>query len=318
MNHNLATAKSARVAGDPPQGFSRVELMAIGLSLAVGVTGALFPSDSVRLRILAALVSVVAALVIAVRSHSDRASRLLQTRLDRLEQELLPTALELADHPELMSSVQRALASARAARQHRQPFMYQQVVARLHEETTATIAIGNGHFRCRNRQEEFRLVNSALDTSQAAVTAVAALGLAHWRQPEWWGYFMRYVDHAREHPGVSHTRVFLVTAEEVADNDMLELLQVHKNAGIYTLALNKALLSSESYQPIVLFDNALLMSHVRRGQTTLLGEFVDVTFSDDDHSIDDAKAMLKSLLSMAADRKSRYVLWSGIDTPTGG
>lgn len=205
--------------------------------------------------------------------------------------------------PAIEVPLREVVAAAADAKAKRMPFLANRVIDRIKRDSDETIKIAQGVFRCENWQEEHRLLSLALADSRATLHAVAALGLDHWRSPEFQEYFEIFLDHA---PRLQETRIFLVTPEEMEEEDMLRLLRKHADAGVDTFAINKRLVPQNLRRPVVLFDKALLLLHSPRWPAT---ERAEVQFTDDPSAVQDAYQVWNSLLRMARREESRALLW---------
>jgi hypothetical protein len=209
--------------------------------------------------------------------------------------------------PEIQEPIRDIVAAAVSARTKRMPFLANRTIERIRDDCVETLRISHGRFSCKDQREQLRLIRSALEDTKQTLKAVSGLGLSEWRKDYFADYFDLYLEFAR---AIKQERIFLVTEGEVRDPEMLDILRRHQEAGVTTYALDRQRIGPELSQPIVLFDNALLLLH-----TTMPAQGrVDVSFTDDANQVREAVESFEALLSKAR-RRQKTVFWSPDDGP---
>jgi hypothetical protein len=273
--------------------FNRLWLLGMVIPIAAGIWGAIVGSESARIGITSVLVGIAIAIVIGVHGEIILHSNRIEGRVLNVEASIVPLAAGLSQIPEMKDDValivQTAAQTKAKATTSGHNFFFNQIMRRVHEDQKDIFDIGNGIFRCRNRLEELNLLDSALGTCSRKVRAVAALGITEWRGVEWREYFGRYEKHAREHfvgkEAVEHSRIFLLDENDLDDGDMRRMLQLQVDSRVLVRTLNRNECPRDRRNPIVLFDDKLLMLHVKRGEE---GDEVRVSFTDDQEEITQA------------------------------
>jgi hypothetical protein len=284
--------------------FTWYELVGIVVAVGAGIIGAILSGNSEKLQVISVLLGLAIAITIGVIAQLDRAERRIVEKLSEIDEVILPMTRDLALLPEIGHELEQIASAAARAKDVRGTFIYSQIVRRVAEDRKVITNICNGDFLCRNRMEEFGLLDAALATASSSVQAIASLGLAHWIRPGWHEYFLRYINHAKDNPSVRHTRIFILTPEEANDPAMKRILSDHRAAKIETLAVDKAKVNEEFRKALVLFDRDLVMLHVDRSATS---EQVQVTFTDETSAIRDAAGTFTTLIDLARDEPMNIV-----------
>ena len=268
-----------------PHGSSNAErsITLIGLALSIGLA-VLLPilarSESSQVEVLLGLAGFVAGYLltmdVATRRRLYEIELRLLDRLDEVEHArfgALPLQ-RLLTVPDIEDAVRDVVSAAADARAKRMQFLANRTIERIKRDRDETLRISQGIFECADRREELRLIRYALEDTEVSLKAVAGLGLDHWRTHEFTEYFDTYLEFAQR---VQQTRIFLVTPAEIAEPEMVAILEHHAQSGVRTYALDKTALPSELTRPLVLFDDALLLSHTNSSG----GSRVSVHFTDD-------------------------------------
>jgi hypothetical protein len=283
----------------------------IGLALSVGLA-VLLPilarSESSQVEVLLGLAGFTAGYLLTMDVATRRRLYELELRLlDRMEEVeharfgALPLQ-RLLTVPDIEDAVRDVVSAAADARAKRMQFLANRTIERIKRDRDETLRISQGIFQCADRREELRLIRYALEDSESTVKAVAGLGLDHWRTHEFAEYVDTYLEFAQR---VQQTRIFLVTPDEIADPEMIAVLEHHQQAGVRTYAIDKTSLPSELLRPLVLFDDALLLSHTQSNGNG----GVSVHFTDDTLRVRDAKEDFDALARRIERRRGKTVLW---------
>lgn len=251
------------------------------------------------------LVGYLLTMDVAARARLRALEDSLQRRLEEVERSrygALPLQ-RLLSVPDIEESIRDVVSAAADARAKRMQFLANRTIERIKQDREETLQIAQGVFRCADRREELRLVRCALLDSTKTLKAVAGLGLASWRTPEFREYFETYLEFADR---LEQTRLFLIDPLELAEPEMLAILERHADAGVRTWALDKTALPSELCRPFVLFDEQLLLLH-----TVLAtgGSGIDVHFTDDFLRVRDAQEDFDSLMRRVSRRGAEFVIW---------
>jgi hypothetical protein len=264
-------------------GYGAGVLVAVALTLV----GTQLHSSSAELKFVASLEGLLVALIVAlvvriIDGENKAAAAALSTeqrimdRIHDLEEEALPFVSGLASVPAIAGDIQVIVESAASTKENHSDFLSARLNHRIQEFKAEVIRMADeGTFKCETRDEEFGLISGALNSAHESVRAVAALGYERWNQPEWFEYFGWYIDHAKRHPEIRHSRIFLLRREEALIPEMIRILERHEAAGIHTFALDIEKVDSRLDHAVVLFDEKLLVQHVERK-----GSHVEVTFTD--------------------------------------
>lgn len=295
-----------------PSAWSERVITSVGLLASIGL-GILLPvvasSTNTKVDVLLGasgfLVGYLLTMDVATRSRLGELETRLMARLDEVEAQrygALPMQ-RLLTVPEIEEPIRDVVEAAANARAKRMQFLANRTVERIRRDRDETLRISHGIFRCESRQEELRLIRTALADTHRSLKAVAGLGLEHWVTPSFYDYFDTYLEYAES---LAQTRIFLVTQQEMADPRMIEILDWHAEAGVDTYALDKDALPDERKAPLVLFDDGLLLSH-----TITRGAEIEVHFTDDGLAVRDASERFDALIRLIRRTRNSCLLWRG-------
>jgi hypothetical protein len=105
---------------------------------------------------------------------------------------------------------------------------------------------------------------------------------------------------------MEQSRIFLTSPEEVREQAMIDILEMHADQKVETYALDRSQLPQHLCRPFVLFDEVLLLSYPQ-APTESGG---DVHFTDDSVRIDEALENWQSLIGLSRRPHSDVVLWT--------
>jgi hypothetical protein len=294
----------------PIRKFGERGITLVGLTLSVGAVVAvpLFAKTSsakldVALGLIAFVVGYTLTMDMALRFRLLSLEAVLLERLETVEAKrygALPIQQLLAV-PDIEDPVRDLIEAAAGARAKRMPFLANRTIDRIQRDSEQTLLISQGVFRCATQREEFRLIRQALEDSRTSMSAVAGLGLEAWRTSRFTDYFDVYLDFASI---IRQTRIFLVTEEEAREPDMIRILELHRDAGVETYALDKDRIPDDKANPIVLFDDSLLLLHSKH-----VGNEIEVLFTDEPSRVLDAREDFEALLKRARNPLKGALVW---------
>lgn len=280
----------------------KVFLTGTGISIIVSVLltiGLEFVSTSdFAVSVLVALVSLLIGLIItALFAFADRLDRIDRARFDAQPLQELHRVPEL-ERPliEIVNAVASSVGS-------RSPFLKHQTQDAVREFSVEVRSMANGSFLCSSKDEEVRLVKSALAETKTSVKAVASRGPDWWARPEADVYFRAYHSAAKR---VQITRIFMVKREDL--EVLTPILDRHVAAGIKTFALDPDQVPESRRRGLVLFDDKLLhrSAAVREGSD----KYKNVEFTDIVDHVDQAKDDFEFLYEISLQSDSPIVLYS--------
>jgi len=255
-----------------------------------------------ELKAIIGLIGLVASVLILfffwLHETVDRSRARVESAQQDLMHRILPMAESLSTIPPEVSQdigkIVDAAAEAEARPHHR--ILNRCLVEALHaaQEQITEISL-QGRFRCDDRGQETRFIREALESAEKSVTAISCLGDNWWRSASWTNYFGWYELHKRTHPEIEHSRIFLVTPSELAEPDVITILEAQKEAGIRTTALDVARIDAPLRQGMVLFDDVLVLDDFRRSD----GEALVVSFDDSKSRIRAAIEQHEELLGLS-------------------
>lgn len=285
----------------------------ISVALAIGVP-LVVPGDTatdVLIGLVSFTLGYVLTMDVAVRVRLREVEAHLMRRLDAVDERRfgsLPIQ-RLLQVPEIEEAVRDIVSAAATARSRRMPFLANRTIERIRRERHLTERVAQGTFLVEDRREELRLVRLALQDSEQSLDAVAGLGLEAWRTYEMQEYFDLYLEHADR---LRQRRIFLVERHEIEDEEMIELLDRHADAGVEVYALDRDRLSAALCRPLVLFDEGLLLLHARQSEGG-----IEVKFTDDPLRTAESRQDMNSLLAVARRGDPEIVLYAPAQVTSG-